>query len=115
MVVKIDTRRITDWDSFHDLFAETFGFPDFYGRNMNAWNDCMGSLADPDSPMTKVHVPPGEVVVLHLEHVTDFATRCPEQYNAIVECAAWVNANCVTFGMPVMLALSYFKNSQPNT
>lgn len=35
-LVKLDTRRITDWDTFHDVFAEVFGFPGFYGRNMNA-------------------------------------------------------------------------------
>ncbi len=35
-VVTIDTRRITDWETFHDVFAEVFGFPEFYGRNMEA-------------------------------------------------------------------------------
>jgi RNAse (barnase) inhibitor barstar len=40
-LVKLDTRRIRDWDTFHDLFAEVFGFPGFYGRNMDAWIDCM--------------------------------------------------------------------------
>jgi len=24
---------ISDWSSFHAISAETFGFPDFYGRN----------------------------------------------------------------------------------
>jgi len=32
---------ITDWASFHDVFMHTLGFPDFYGRNMDAWIDCM--------------------------------------------------------------------------
>jgi hypothetical protein len=41
MIVRIDTRLITDWASFHDVFARSFGFPDYYGRNMDAWNDCM--------------------------------------------------------------------------
>src|SRR5688572_7987636 len=41
IVIKIDTQRITDWKSFHNLFAEVFGFPGFYGRNMDAWIDCM--------------------------------------------------------------------------
>ena len=31
--VSVHASRITDWDSFHDIFAETFGFPGFYGRN----------------------------------------------------------------------------------
>ncbi len=45
-VVRLDCDRITDWESFHSLFAEVFGFPDFYGRNMNAWIDCMSYLDD---------------------------------------------------------------------
>ena len=35
--IHIDTARIKDWDSFHNVFAEAFGFPGFYGRNMDAW------------------------------------------------------------------------------
>ena len=38
VLVRIDTKRIRDWASFHDVFAEALGFPDFYGRNMVAWN-----------------------------------------------------------------------------
>ena len=39
--VQIDGSAISDWNSFHDIFAAAFGFPAFYGRNMNAWIDCM--------------------------------------------------------------------------
>jgi RNAse (barnase) inhibitor barstar len=35
VLVSIPTLRISDWDSFHSVFAEVFGFPDFYGRNMD--------------------------------------------------------------------------------
>jgi RNAse (barnase) inhibitor barstar len=35
--VKINTKQITDWASFHQVCKEAFGFPDFYGNNMNAW------------------------------------------------------------------------------
>jgi hypothetical protein len=58
-VVMLDTRRILDWNTFHDVFAEAFGFPDFYGRNMNAWIDCMSSLGEPRDAMTSVHAPGG--------------------------------------------------------
>lgn len=51
-VVKLDTRPITDWLTFHTVFAKSFGFPGFYGRNMNAWIDCMTSLDDPSAGMT---------------------------------------------------------------
>jgi hypothetical protein len=108
-MVRLATNRITDWDTFHDQFADAFGFPDFYGRNMNAWIDCMSSLDDPEAGMTSVHAPEGGVVVLHLEEVDAFAARCPEQFEAVVECAAFVNWRRIDVGEPAVLALAYFK------
>jgi hypothetical protein len=110
-LVKLDTRRITDWDTFHDSFAEVFGFPSFYGRNMNAWIDCMTDLDAPSTGMTTVHAPSGGVVVLELEHVDDFSRRCPEQYAAILECSAFVNWRRIEKGEPAVLALSFYKSS----
>ena len=75
-LVKLDTRRITDWATFHTEFAEVFGFPAFYGRNMDAWIDCMAYLDDPSAEMTRIHAPAGGVVALQLDHVDDFATCC---------------------------------------
>ena len=77
MLVRIDTARIRDWDSFHGVFAEAFGFPDFYGRNMDAWIDCLTYLDDPAAGMSAVHAPKGGVVTLQLDGVDDFAVRCP--------------------------------------
>ena len=108
-LVKIDTRRIRSWDTFHDEFADVFGFPDFYGRNMNAWIDCMTSLDDPDAGMTKVHAAPGGTVALELEHVADFMRRCPELYAAVVECTAFVNWRRIEVGDSAVLALSFYK------
>jgi hypothetical protein len=36
-VVTIPTNQITGWNSFRSVFQALFGFPAFYGRNMNAW------------------------------------------------------------------------------
>jgi hypothetical protein len=109
-LVKLDTRRIHDWNTFHDVFAEAFGFPAFYGRNMNAWIDCMTYLDDPGSGMSSVHAPSAGVLVLQLEHVADFSARCPSQYAAIVECTAFVNWRRIETGREAVLALSFRKN-----
>ena len=108
-IVRINTALITDWDLFHEVFSKAFGFPDFYGRNMDAWIDCMSSLDDPDAGMTTVHAPPGGVVVLSLEGMTEFAGRCPEIYNALIECAAFVNFRNLQVGGQAVLALSFYK------
>ena len=107
-LVSVDLRRISDWDTFHNVFAESFGFPDYYGRNMDAWIDCMTYLDDPSAAMTEVYAKPGGVLTLQLDHVKDFARRCPEQYAAIVECASFVNWRRIETGDEPVLALSFF-------
>ncbi len=109
MLIKLDTNRITDWETFHDVFAETCGFPAFYGRNMNAWIDCMTYLDDPGAGMTTVHASLGGVVVLQLGNVDEFALRCPELYEAIVECSSFVNWRRIEQGELPVLALSFRK------
>ena len=54
-LVRIDGRDMNDFESFHDLFGEAFGFPDFHSRNLDVWIDCMTHLDDPDARMTSVH------------------------------------------------------------
>jgi RNAse (barnase) inhibitor barstar len=105
--IHIAASKISDWDSFHDVFSDTFGFPDFYGRNMDAWNDCMTYLDDPEAGMTSVHVAIGEVVVLCMSAIQDFKKRCPEIYDAIIECSSFVNYRRIERGESAVLALSF--------
>jgi Barstar (barnase inhibitor) len=108
VVVSIDGAQIIDWPSFHDVFQREFGFPDFYGRNMNAWVDCMTSVDLPDDGMSTVHAPAGGVMVLSIENAKSFAARCPEQYAALVECTAFVNFRRIDLGQGPVLVLSFF-------
>ncbi len=108
-LVRIDLRRIDDWESFHDVFAEVMGFPDFYGRNLNAWIDCMTSLDNPDDGMTTIHAAPGGVLTLALENAAEFSERCPELYEALVDCVAFVNYRRIEVGDEPVLVLSYHK------
>jgi|SRR6516164_5006408 RNAse (barnase) inhibitor barstar len=98
----VQTKRITDWDSFHSVFAETMGFPDFYGRNMNAWIDCM---TYPNDGMTRFSVAPGDLFHLEVADTKDFAERLPEIFQAFIECAAFVNWRRNEKGEPAILAL----------
>jgi RNAse (barnase) inhibitor barstar len=106
--VQIDGSKIRDWESFHDLFSDVFGFPGFYGRNMDAWNDCMTYLAEPEQGMTSVHVLPGDVVVLCISNAGDLKTRCPEVFTALIECSAFVNWRRIEKGEPAVIALSFY-------
>ena len=106
-VVSIPADHIKDWDTFHDVFARVLGFPSFYGRNMDAWIDCLTS-ADEDVGMLNMVVPSGDVLTLQIENVKDFADRCPEQYAAIIECSSFVNWRRIERGHRPIIALSFY-------
>ena len=110
--IKIPVDEIKDWDSFHKVFQSTLGFPDFYGKNMNAWVDCMTSLDEPEDGMTSIHVKKGEVLVLDLGDCTEFAKRCPVQYEAIIDSTAFVNYRRMEVGEEAVLTLSFW-NKEP--
>jgi hypothetical protein len=104
-IVPIPADRIKDWNSFHEVFREVLGFPDFYGRNMDAWIDCMTYVDDPGSGMTKVSVTAGALLTLRVDNAADLARRCPEQYRALIECCAFVNFRRMERGDAPVLAL----------
>lgn len=106
-IVQIPTDEIVDWPSFHEVFANALGFPEFYGRNMNAWVDCL-TYADEEDGMRNVVVPAGEVLTLELQGVASFAQRCPEQYAAVVESSAFVNWRRIEQGERPIVALSFW-------
>jgi RNAse (barnase) inhibitor barstar len=106
--ISVDCEVIRDWPSFHEEFARIFGFPDFYGKNMDAWIDCMTSLDAPDDGLSSVHCSPGSVLTLELKNVKAFADRCPEQYEALIRCSAFVNWRRIEIGGASVLALSFW-------
>ena len=105
--VTVDCDGIVDWETFHGVFGVTCGFPGFYGRNMDAWIDCLMSMDDPGDGMTTVHAPPNGCVVLQLDNVKSFSNRCPEQYAAVIECSAFVNWRRIEMGEAPVLMLSF--------
>ena len=105
-LVRVDGAQLRDWDSFHSVFASTFGFPDFYWRNMNAWIDCMTSLDAPEDGMTSVHGSASDPVVLQLDNAN---TVPKEIFEALVECAAFVNWRRLETGEPAILILSFHR------
>jgi hypothetical protein len=105
-VVDVSADRITDWESFHNVFAEALGFPDFYGRNMNAWIDCL-TYADEDDGMRRFVVAQGDTLTLQIQEARSFASRCPEQYAALVEACAFVNWRRIEAGERAILTLSF--------
>ncbi len=90
--VTVDMMKITNWEDFHDRFSDTMGFPNFYGRNMSAWIDCMADLSSPDVVgMTKVQVPKGEHLVIVLKGTMDMDPVQVEIFKELSNAIAFVN------------------------
>ena len=106
-VVSINGAAIRDWETFHDVFAAALGFPGFYGRNMDAWIDCLTYADHADAGMVAEPVPAGTVLTIQIDNVNEFAAECPDQYSALVECAAFVNWRRLERGDGPVLALSF--------
>lgn len=91
--VQVNTAKITDWASFHQVCQEAFGFPDFYGNNMNAWIDCMSALED--IGMTKFSLEKDEILSVEITETEQFKSRLPEIFDSLVDCTAFVNQRYV--------------------
>ena len=44
MLVEVKLARLTDKEEAHKYLKETFGFPDYYGMNLDALHDCLTQL-----------------------------------------------------------------------
>ncbi len=91
MQVTLDLAKITDWNSFHSAFHEIMGFPGFYGRNMDAWIDCMSYIDDPEAGMSTVTINRGESLDIILHGTEAGWKNCPEVLQGLLECTAFVN------------------------
>lgn len=93
----LDTSKIKNWHSFHAQSAEAFGFPDFYGDNLNAWIDCLTYLPEGDG-LSRYTLAPGERLIINLLHFENFSKSQPEICQAFLETVALVNQRYVSVG-----------------
>ena len=45
--VPIDERDLIDISTIHDYLRVTLGFPEHYGKNLDALHDCLGDISEP--------------------------------------------------------------------
>jgi hypothetical protein len=96
-----------DGASCHDEFNRVFGFPSFYGRNMDDWIACKTCLDCEEDGMTSLHVPQGAVLALEIDNAAELKRGHREMYDALIECAAFVNWRRLEKGDRPVLALSF--------
>jgi hypothetical protein len=94
---RLDADAITDWCTFHDLCAAAFGFPSIYGRNMNAWIDCLSYITEGDG-MSRFVLSRGETLRVEIVHSESLRQRQPSIHSELLECAGHVNARFAESG-----------------
>ena len=103
---QLDGSRITDWDSFHSQCAEVFGFPDFYGRNMNAWIDCLTYIREGDG-MSRFVLGPEDPLVIEVLDSQTLRQQAAEVFEALVDCTAFVNIRHIEMGQEPAIHLVF--------
>ncbi len=78
----------------HTAFAQALSFPDYYGRNLDALNDCMYDVVQGDYGFGR-HAPAGLIVV---EHFDSFLSREPQASQAVVDILAGAGIGAVRRG-----------------
>jgi len=104
--VHLDGDSITDWDTFHSVCAEKFGFPDFYGRNMDAWIDCLSYINEGDG-MCRFVLEQNELLLIRVANTKHFNERVPDVFSSLVECTAFVNQRLLDAGDEPRLAIVF--------
>ena len=103
-VVTLPTDEIRDRASFHSVCQRTLGFPDFYGRNMDAWIDCLTDL-DECEGMTTFTLAPDERLIIELPAALALQNRAPDVFAALLDCTAFVNQRHIDAGKSPLIAL----------
>jgi RNAse (barnase) inhibitor barstar len=102
--IKLNGELLTDWDAFHTISQQAFGFPDFYGRNISAWIDCLSYLRDADG-MSSVRLSADEMLTIALSHSELVQQRFPELLEELQFCVAMINERYEDYGEKPALQL----------
>ncbi len=68
-IIELDFTSIKDLEVVHTILKHTFGFPDFYGKNVNALIDCWSSLRFPEDEMC-MSIASNESLLLNIKGLT---------------------------------------------
>lgn len=97
---------ITDWESFHTESARVFGFPEYYGRNLNAWVDCLSYLRDEDG-MSTFRLGENEVLNIEILHSETLRQQTPDIAEELEFCIAAINERYEDYGEKPALTLTF--------
>lgn len=95
--VRLDGAAMTDWAAFHAQSQQAFGFPDFYGKTMDAWIDCLSYLRDDDG-MSRIRLGPDDVLQIEILHADAWRAAQPDMLEEVLYCVAGINDRYADYG-----------------
>lgn len=102
--VVFDGSQVTSWQSFHAQAKEVFGFPSFYGNNMDAFIDCLSYLTEGDG-MSRFFLRENERLNIYVTQFTSFSKEQAQICAAFLECIAFTNQRYLQAGEQARLAV----------
>jgi RNAse (barnase) inhibitor barstar len=81
---------MVDWPSFHDEFSRAFRFFDGYGRNRDAWIDCMTDLHGPNA-LSGLRLPAGEPIEIVLKDSATMGKSYPQIFAELLRLVRYAN------------------------
>ena len=88
--ISLNGATMVDWPSFHDEFSRAFRFSDGYGRNRDAWIDCMTDLHGPNAH-SGLRLPAGEPIEIVLNGSATMAKSYPEIFAELLRLVRYAN------------------------
>ena len=104
--VRINAALISNWESFHQIFKMTFGFPEFYGNNMDAWINCMLKIDDKRAGMTKFWLKESDTLVIEMTNCAAFKKNYFDIYLTLLESVAFINFRKLEINGHTMIAIA---------
>ena len=105
-VARLSCSEIVDWETLHTACARELGLPDFYGRNGDAWIDCLSCVTE-DEGMSRFTLEPDEKLRIELIGSASLRQRAPRVLEALVDWTQCVNDRLVETGDRPRLELAF--------
>ena len=96
-IVRLNGASITDWPALHSACRNAFGFPEFYGCNMDAWIDCLSYLRDDDG-MSRFRLKPDETLRIEVSDAGLMRQSAPEILDELEFCVGVINDRYADYG-----------------
>lgn len=87
--IALDGRCMTSRLAAHEEIALAFGFPDYYGRNWDAFNDCFGDFVEEHD---------GELIAVVWDHLEASAAAAPATTSEV----GWALLEAAFSSMPTL-------------